>query len=104
MCAILVPLGFFCFFAGLVISDGLHRPGRPAFVIGINLILLAGIAELAALILFLIWLYQAWRLVSIGDEEYSPGLVVGLMFVPIFNFYWIFPAIVGLSSALQAAS
>ena len=40
----------------------------------------------------MVWLYQAWRVVSREDEEFSPGLKVGLLFVPVFNLYWMFVA------------
>lgn len=60
-----------------------------------------GLAEIASLACILVWLYQAWRLVSHGDEEYSPGLMVGLLFVPFFHLYWIFRAIPGLSMAIR---
>ena len=35
------------------------------------------------------------------DEEYSPELMVGMLLVPVFNLYWMFRAIPGLSTALQ---
>ncbi|MBI1830660.1 MAG: hypothetical protein HYR84_04330, partial [Planctomycetes bacterium] len=57
--------------------------------------------EVVSLILGLVWLYQAWRAVLPDDSEYTPGLMVGLLFVPVFNFYWMFHTIPGLSSAIQ---
>jgi hypothetical protein len=70
---------------------------------GIFFCVLAGVIYLTAGILFLIWLYQAW---SVVPREYggpSPGMAVGLLFVPFFNLYWIFRVVPGLSSALQRA-
>ena len=49
-----------------------------------------------ALIFCFTWLYQAWRLALHDDEDYSAGLMVGLLFVPVFNLYWAFRAIPGL--------
>lgn len=60
-----------------------------------------GLAVIGALVCITAWLYQAWRLVLSEDEEYSPGLMVGLLFIPFFNLYWIFRAIPGLSLAIQ---
>ena len=33
---------------------------------------------------------SSMRAVLHGDEEYSPGLMIGLLFVPFFNLYWTF--------------
>jgi hypothetical protein len=68
---------------------------------GICFSALGGIAELTAIILFLIWLYRAWRVVPPEYEGVSPGMAVGLLFVPIFNLYWMFRVIPGLSAALR---
>jgi hypothetical protein len=100
-CAILIPLGLVFFVAGPIVSDGFHRPRSPLFVVGVLFWVLAGLTELTALICCLIWLYQAWRAVLHGDEEFSAGLMVGLLFIPFFNFYWMFRAIPGLSTAIQ---
>jgi hypothetical protein len=99
--AILIPLGLVFFVGGPIVSEGFRRQGSLPFVIGIFLWALAALTELTALVFLMIWLYQAWRVVSRGDEEYSPGLMVGLLFVPFFNFYWMFRAIPGLSAAIQ---
>jgi hypothetical protein len=99
--AILIPLGLVFFAGGLIISDGFHRPRSLPFTIGILSVALAALTELTAFVFLMIWLYQAWRVVLRGDEEYSPGLMVGLLFVPFFNFYWMFRAIPGLSTAIQ---
>lgn len=99
--AILIPLGFALSTCGSAISEGFRRPGSPSFVAGIVLLVLAGLIEFISLIFFLVWLYQAWRIVLRDDDEYSPGLMVGLLFVPFFNFYWMFRAIPGLSTAIR---
>jgi hypothetical protein len=99
--AILLPLGVAVFFAGPIVSDGFRRPGSPPFVLGFFLSSVGGLLEMIALVCCATWLFQAWRVVSHGDEEYSPGLMVGLLFVPFFNLYWLFRAIPGLSSALE---
>jgi hypothetical protein len=99
--AILIPLGLVFFAGGPIISDGFRRPGSLPFMIGLFSVALAALTELTALVFLMIWLYQAWRVVLRGDEDYSPGLMVGLLFVPFFNFYWMFRAIPGLSAAIQ---
>ncbi|MSQ93188.1 MAG: hypothetical protein EXR98_01385 [Gemmataceae bacterium] len=99
--AILIPIGAVVFLGGPIVSEGFRRPGSPPFVIGILFCILAGLPELSAIACFLTWLYQAWRAVLHGDEDYSPGLMVGLLFVPFFNFYWVFRAVPGLSLAIH---
>lgn len=54
-------------------------------------------------ILFYIWLYQTWKSIPIQDREISPGKAIGLLFVPIFNIYWAFMVIPGLSGNLSRA-
>ncbi len=101
--AILVPVGFAFFVAALIILD-MDR-GRPPSALLTFLVAFAFITaaatDLAALVCCLAWLYQAWRLVTREDEDFSAGLKVGLLFVPVFNIYWIFVAIPGLSTAIQ---
>ena len=94
--AILILLGALVLVAGIFIDYLTHTVDRAFCIISLTVLI-----ESIALIFCTIWLYQAWRLVAHGDEKYAPGLMVGLMFVPFFNFYWIFRAIPGLSSALQ---
>ena len=100
MAAFFIPLGVAMMIFGPAVSDGFRRPGRAEFVIGVISFCLGGAFELAAFVLGLVWLYQAWRAVLERDEEYSPGLMVGLLAVPFFNFYWMFHAVPGLSAAL----
>lgn len=101
--AILLLLGIAFFVIGPIVYESVPRRqrwiGEVAIAIGC---IAGGIAELASIICTIVWLYQAWRFVSRGDEEYSPGLMVGLLFVPVFNLYWMFRAIPGLSTVLQA--
>jgi len=51
----------------------------------------------ASVVLFLALLYQMWKAVQDGYVQTSPGAAVGLLFVPIFNLFWIFIAIYGLA-------
>jgi uncharacterized membrane protein YphA (DoxX/SURF4 family) len=113
--ATLVLVGVAVFCGGAIMIDAHSRsqskPGLGDFFLGgavyeaivmeQQLILLTGLIELIALVFCTIWLYQAWRIAMHEDRESAPGWMVGLMFVPFFNFYWIFRAIPGLSLALQ---
>ncbi len=43
-----------------------------------------------------IYIYRAWRLIQPGNVRTTPGKAVGFLFIPFFQIYWIFVAIVGL--------
>ncbi|MEA2043126.1 MAG: hypothetical protein U9N85_11325, partial [Bacteroidota bacterium] len=46
----------------------------------------------ASFVLSLIILYKAWSVIKDGETNISPGAAVGYLFIPVFNFYWIFIA------------
>lgn len=100
LAAFFLPLSSLLIVLGIAISEGLN-PRRPPFIAGMILFLAGFGVAVVALVFCLIWLYQAWRAVLERDEEYSPGLMVGLLAIPFFNLYWMFRAVPGLSSALQ---
>jgi len=50
------------------------------------------IAGVAMWLLFLRVLYLAWRIIQDRYTKPSPGMAVGLLFVPFFNIYWQFKA------------
>lgn len=58
---------------------------------------------LISAILYLVWLYKAWSAVPPQYRSTSPGAAVGLMFVPLFNLYWMFRATIGLSRSIERA-
>jgi hypothetical protein len=100
--AALLLAGLLSFIAAPFIAEGVFRGPRSVrtmiYMVGNG----TGMClELAAFCCFMRWLYQAWRLVLRGDEDYPPSLLVGLLFVPFFNFYWMFRAIPGLSLAVN---
>lgn len=57
---------------------------------------------LGAAILGYILLYKHWVIISDGRVRTSPGMAVGLCFVPFFNFYWVFVAYHGLTQDMNA--
>lgn len=46
-----------------------------------------------------VYIHQAWTFVPEQQRTSSPGMMVGLLFIPVFNFIWLFFAVPGLSSA-----
>jgi hypothetical protein len=49
-----------------------------------------GVCFLLAMIFGMVNLYRAWATLSRAGATVSPGMAVGLLFVPFFNAYWIF--------------
>ena len=43
-----------------------------------------------------IYLYKAWHSLQPGGAKITPGKAVGFLFIPLFNYYWIFVAMGGL--------
>jgi len=98
--AILIPIGI-VFFIGAPIADEFLRRNPLRTLMPILLVLLGVVVELCALACCVLWLHQAWQAVSREDDDYSPGLMVWLLFVPFFNCYWMFRAVPGLSKAIH---
>jgi hypothetical protein len=77
-----------------------HR--RHLMEVGGGLALAAGGAALiAAMVLFYVLLYKAWNQIQDGHARTNAGQAVGFLFIPFFNFYWLFVAIYGLALDLH---
>ncbi len=56
-----------------------------------------GISAIASMVLAYVILYRCWALIQDGYARTSPGKAVGFLFIPFYNFYWIFQAFAGFS-------
>ena len=54
------------------------------------------------LVVSLILLHKAWNAIQDGHARTSPGKAVGLMLIPWFNFYWLFPGYWGFAKDYNA--
>jgi hypothetical protein len=45
-----------------------------------------------AVVIVCVLLYRMWSAIQDGTARTTPGKAVGFMFIPLFNFYWIFQA------------
>jgi hypothetical protein len=59
-------------------------------------------ALIAAVVLEYILLYRYWQVIQDGYARTTPGNAVGFLFIPFYNFYWLFVAITGLSKDMNA--
>jgi hypothetical protein len=46
--------------------------------------------------------YRMWTAIQDGQARMTPGRAVGYLFIPFFNFYWVFQVIVGFASDFNA--
>jgi hypothetical protein len=44
-------------------------------------------------VVWLVLLHKAWASIQDGQTSVSPGKAVGFLFIPFYNFYWIFRAV-----------
>ena len=72
-----------------------------ALLVGMGVFTIAMIAFIAAGVLLYILHYHFWEVVQDGFASTTPGMAIGLLFAPYFNFYWIFRAVYGLSKDLN---
>jgi hypothetical protein len=99
--AILLPIGAVVFFSAIIADEVLRqRPGLSGMIVS-GICLVGAAIESASLVCCLVWLYQTLRFVARDDDEFSPGFKMGLLFVPVFNLYWMFCVILGLSAAIR---
>jgi len=46
--------------------------------------------------------YKAWAAIQDGHARTTPGKAIGFLFIPFFDFYWVFQAIWGLAKDFNA--
>ena len=59
------------------------------------------IPMIAYAVLQFILIYKLWKVVQDGYASTSAGKAVGFLFIPLFNYYWMFRAFWGLSKDLN---
>jgi hypothetical protein len=68
----------------------------------IGLVCVFEIPLMAGGVLQYILVYKFWQILQDGFARTTPGKAVGFMFIPFFNFYWLFVAYYGLSKDQDA--
>lgn len=60
-----------------------------------NAMILGYIGEIIRAILFFILLYRVWSMLQGKTARTSAGAAIGLLFIPVYNIYWIFVSFLG---------
>lgn len=83
--------------AGVGAAMAQRGDGTPIVAMIGGLLLVIGLAALVAGMVFgMILLYRAWAIIQPHGARTTPGKAVGFLFIPFFNFYWMFVAYRGL--------
>jgi uncharacterized membrane protein len=84
-------------FATLYRGSDFYNVEKTFSAAGMALSLLNSVLYTVTIILFCIYLYRAWKMIQDGYASTTPGKAVGFIFIPFFNFYWLFQALWGWS-------
>jgi len=90
-------------YGSLVLSIVLYIPaifllmegGRDEEMIGAILSCSAVLPVILGSVFICMLVYKAWAAIQEGPVRTTPGKAVGFLFIPLFNFYWIFQAYYG---------
>jgi hypothetical protein len=74
--------------------------GAIASIVGIVLVIVAIVIYIV--VISCVLLYKAWKAIQDGHARTTPGKAVGFMFIPLFNFYWVFQAYWGFAKDYNA--
>ncbi len=85
MAVFLMFAGIFCF-----IGMNFNTVGTIIFV---SFLMFSFVLMILAIIYYCIFIYQMWSAINDGTTRPKPGQAVGFLFIPYFNFGWIFIAI-----------
>ena len=75
----------------------LSYAGTWALASSILLLLLGCAAILFGATIWYLLLYRAWSAIQDGNASTTPEKAVGFIFIPFYNFYWIFKAWYGFA-------
>ncbi|HCL55707.1 MAG TPA: hypothetical protein DHW82_01690 [Spirochaetia bacterium] len=82
----------------LVYSNFLLSPENlnPTTLVSALLFYLLGFGFLITFfVFFMIYIYRSWDLIQDEHSRVTPGIAVGFLFIPFYNFYWVFKAYYG---------
>jgi len=78
---------FLAFILAVTAGDAPYSVSREAAK---GLIAMAIPLVIFSMVIFLMLIHKAWSAIQNGHAGTTPGKAVGFLFIPYFNFYWIF--------------
>ena len=76
-----------------------EEAAQQKMVIGLIMLLVGMFLACLSAIPAYIIVYRAWKCLQPGGfARTSPGKAIGFMFIPVFQWYWLFQAVYGLSN------
>lgn len=94
--------GFAVIAAAMGLDAAMGRSqGDPPSPIALVLILIGAVMSIVGIVFNCMLMYRMWNQIQDGPHRTTPGTAVGLLFVPLFNLYWIFVAYYGLAVDLN---
>jgi len=84
----------------VILANLQFRSGSPAS--GFSLVGLSCIPMLYGGICMMVLWYKSWAAIQDGHARATPGKAIGLLFIPIFDIYWLFQAVWGLAKDFNA--
>lgn len=86
---------------GIPLMVALHVMDEPN-IVGLILILLYLPIAITSTVLWAILHYKCWKAIPERFRSISAGRAVGFMFIPLFNFYWVFVSFPRLADDLAS--
>lgn len=78
------------------VAGASESAGTVPALVGIVMAGISGLCLVIWTIFTYINLYRAWACLRAGAPRTTPGMAIGMLFVPFYNLYWMFVAIAGL--------
>ena len=79
------------------LTGGIALESEPFIAAGATAYFVTFALGIVCTVLVYIYLYRAWQCVAPEFARSTPGKAVGFLFIPFFNFYWMFQAFLGLA-------
>lgn len=90
-----IAVGFGIAVMLLILAQFRTRSGHPEA--GVDLIGVSLIPMLYGTAVITVLLYKSWAAIEDDYARTTPGKAIGFLFIPLFNIYWTFQSIWGLS-------
>jgi hypothetical protein len=97
-----IGLGLLLLLVGIATIAGSRGRDADAVVRGVFFIVQAYIPILFAAVVMLVLVYKMWAAIQDGQVRTTPGKALGFLFIPFFNFYWVFQVFPGFADDYNA--